>query len=105
MSAFGCDGERTLCSADAAGVGRWMSGLEGVHARVVERTRVVRRQHSAIDVEQRQRGTKHPQGGLACGNDEAWTLFWRDLRKRRPDQRAGGDGVDTRPQDAQRVVT
>ena len=51
-----------------------MSGGEGGDPPIVERGRVVRREHGAIDVEERQRGTEHPRGSLAGGNDEAWTL-------------------------------
>jgi hypothetical protein len=58
----------------------------------------------AIEVDERQRGTQHPRGSLAGGDDEAGALFGGNLRERRGDQRTGGNGINARTKDAQCVA-
>jgi hypothetical protein len=81
-----------------------MSGHEGCHPRVIERRRVVRCEHRSFEVDEGQCGTQHSCSSLACGNDEAGTVFGTNLRKRGDDQRTGGNGIDTGAQDAQCVA-
>ena len=55
-----------------------MPGGKGGDPRV-ERRRVVRREHRALHVEERHRGTEHPGGSLTGSDDEVWTLFGANL--------------------------